>query len=711
MTTKRSADNARVTPDMMETKQGSTPRSRKCLDLRIASSPLSERQNIPSPLRTPRSYKNFCPDSPASSQSRQEEVSRSPSPLSDQSEMSIPFSNYSENIPSTFPKTPQPELRRLSSKPRIGSTIKIDRTAFRIEKKVKKETNTSTPNLPEIVTKSFYSSGPKPPQITSSNNSIKASSSKSKSKSERKRRSVGRGGSIKSHRSRSSGSFKRKRTGTFGGGGVGHAIKKPKLNKSIETKPVKISELPVPVMVDLPSSSSAYNQSTKTPSRPSSMTPKTTGQLSMSGSTKVSFEVKGGQFVFRAKSKTSTTPVRRSPRKHMSPLKADYFHSGGKRTNTKSSSKLFSPEHNFLDAENKSPKKKSIPSPVKFESNEVDEDLSDLISALAKDQAIELNVPVSDPGVTSMMSTSTVSDLPDVSSAINNILNDLSSGDDSLSDSVNDNSTCSNNIQDDNASNYRDNKLFPIFYKNPTNFSVNSQPQAGDKKKFVCSSLSENQTIIDAGQKLIGPVQCNTCGSVYSVGDPIEEASHDKIHQGRLDKLKLTGWKLERTVGHFPSGRVLCVKPGDHASHWKKVEEVLSIVDEDLGFSEIGIRYPDKTKVFLYVADKKVVGLLLAENIEKAYKIIPNNDVEISGKVYCCSETPVPVWCGISRIWVLADFRRAKVASSLVDCMRSGFYQDHYLRGDQFAFSDPTMDGIKFATKYMKSDEFLVYNR
>ena len=103
-----------------------------------------------------------------------------------------------------------------------------------------------------------------------------------------------------------------------------------------------------------------------------------------------------------------------------------------------------------------------------------------------------------------MMSTSTVSDLPDVSSAINNILNDLSSGDDSLSDSVNDNSTCSNKIQDDNASNSRDNKLFPIFYKNPTNFSVNSQPQAGDKKKFVCSSLSENQTIIDAGQKLIG---------------------------------------------------------------------------------------------------------------------------------------------------------------------------------------------------------------
>ena len=100
---------------------------------------------------------------------------------------------------------------------------------------------------------------------------------------------------------------------------------------------------------------------------------------------------------------------------------------------------------------------------------------------------------------------------------------------------------------------------------------------------------------------------------------------------GRLAKLKLPGWKNERVVGHFPSGRVLCVKPGDHASHWRKVEEVLSVVDTDLGFSEVGIRWPDKTKVFMFIADKKVVGLLLAETIDKAYRIIPNN-----GKIFRC---------------------------------------------------------------------------
>ena len=71
----------------------------------------------------------------------------------------------------------------------------------------------------------------------------------------------------------------------------------------------------------------------------------------------------------------------------------------------------------------------------------------------------------------------------------------------------------------------------------------------------------------------------------------------------------------------------------------------------------------------------------------------------------------MPVRAGISRIWVLADFRRGRVASCLVDCMRASFYLDHYLDKEEFAFSDPTLDGISFASKYMQSKKFLVYNR
>ena len=98
----------------------------------------------------------------------------------------------------------------------------------------------------------------------------------------------------------------------------------------------------------------------------------------------------------------------------------------------------------FLRPEHRSPVKSvAIPSPVKFESVEVEEDLSDLISSLAKvvikltiimmthvrtclsqDQAIELEVPVTSGTVSSFLTSST-SDLPDVSAAINNILDDL----------------------------------------------------------------------------------------------------------------------------------------------------------------------------------------------------------------------------------------------------------------------------------------------
>ena len=42
----------------------------------------------------------------------------------------------------------------------------------------------------------------------------------------------------------------------------------------------------------------------------------------------------------------------------------------------------------------------------------------------------------------------------------------------------------------------------------------------------------------------------------------------------------------------------------------------------DLGFSEVGIRYPEKTKVFLFISEKKIAGFLLAESIEQGYRVM-----------------------------------------------------------------------------------------
>ena len=80
------------------------------------------------------------------------------------------------------------------------------------------------------------------------------------------------------------------------------------------------------------------------------------------------------------------------------------------------------------------------------------------------------------------------------------------------------------------------------------------------------------------------------------------------------------------------------------------MEEVLSVVDSDLGFSEVGIRWPEKTKVFMFVADKKVVGLLLSESIDKGYRIIANSgDI----KTFLVNNTPVyRTLCGFLALYV-----------------------------------------------------------
>merc|ERR1719312_728035 len=270
-----------------------------------------------------------------------------------------------------------------------------------------------------------------------------------------------------------------------------------------------------------------------------------------------------------------------------------------------------------------------------------------------------------------------------VASSISNILNDLSSGGES------DVSQSSQSEEEDARmpslvkANTDSSKLYPIFYKESaksTGETGSTSQQQEKEKRFLCSSLPSNQAYIDAGQKELGATLCQTCGSVYSKGDPQDEAMHNIQHTGLLERLKHQGWAKERVVATYPEGgRVISIRPGDDARWWKKAEDVLGIVDRDLGFSEVGIRAPDRTKIFLFIADKKIVGLLLAEQISQGFQIIPPTEGDEKQQVYCCSETAQPVQVGISRIWVLADYRRKGVASHLVDCMRVAFFVDRYL--------------------------------
>ena len=110
-------------------------------------------------------------------------------------------------------------------------------------------------------------------------------------------------------------------------------------------------------------------------------------------------------------------------------------------------------------------------------------------------------------------------------------------------------------------------------------------------------------------RKKVGSTHCETGGTIYTLGmqlskinyveiilisgDPSDKKHHDQVHSVLIEKLKMPQWKTEIVVGQFPVGYVICVKPGDQGSHWNKDKEVLSIVDKDLGFSEVGIRWPE----------------------------------------------------------------------------------------------------------------------
>lgn len=524
---------------------------------------------------------------------------------------------------------------------------------------------------------------------------------------------------------------------------IGHSIKKPKFKQKSESLKVKISELPV-LSVELPKRKdhSVINldievakPAPKTHLQSLPATPRsngisqvkevsTSGELNITKQTKVKYEVKEGQLVFRATPKAGITP-RRSPRKHLSPLKADYFsHKKRKKSPGGVGQKLFSPNSNYLD-ETIIRSSKNLPSPVKFHDlsqNDTAPDFSNIIDSLGgtdSESSAEKNlvrfggqeeISVQRDAPITRFSTFP-NPVPDVSSAVSTILDDLTDGDSSM-DTTDGSNTSGVKTTPISTREEDTSKLFPVFYSNPeeprSDSSGSIQTKGG--KSFVCSSLDVDQAVIDAGQKEIGPTSCGVCGAIYTKGDPEDEASHNKFHNGLLERLRMNGWKQERVVGNFFDGRVIMIKPADAKIWWRKVEEVLQVVDTDLGFSEIGIRKPEVSKVYFFVSDKKIVGFLLAEEIEMGYKMIPNEGKE-AVKGYCCSDIGVPVTCGVSRIWVLKDFRRKKIATNLVDCMRSSFYANHYLKEAEFAFSDPTLHGIEFARKYCNNLQFLVYNR
>ena len=279
-------------------------------------------------------------------------------------------------------------------------------------------------------------------------------------------------------------------------------------------------------------------------------------------------------------------------------------------------------------------------------------------------------------------------------------------------------------------------KLFPIFYsqsspsvspsgksnrKSPETIQVAAvSPQAlrislpGTPKTRGCVPFRESpkrqQAIIDAGQKTIGASQCSLCGMVYTANLPHDQHEHAVYHQRFLDSVKFSGWKNERVLLRYTRGRILKILPTDPKYALKKVKDICAVIDADLGFAnQVHFSYSPLKIVYLYVSDnRQVAGCLVAEPINHAFRLLTSS-VE-KHAISTCSRFSEPAECGVSRIWTYYPYRRQGIASRLVDALRNTFVLGAQLKRNQIAFSDPTSDGIKFASHYCQTKEFLTYN-
>ncbi|XP_034943840.1 N-acetyltransferase ESCO2 [Chelonus insularis] len=269
----------------------------------------------------------------------------------------------------------------------------------------------------------------------------------------------------------------------------------------------------------------------------------------------------------------------------------------------------------------------------------------------------------------------------------------------------------SNKVDDENSK-----KLFPIFDKGyssnlSTSENIEKKGNRGIKRSHawqlsVKTNGDSTQYQLDVGQKRFGTIQCSECNVIYQIGEPEDENAHLVFHNN-VRKLRFNGWKNEHVVyeNPFTRSRVITVEPTDPKHWWNKVDEILTIVDQDLGLDNINLTDHQGKRVYLYIQDKNIIGILVAESIKTAHRMIPE-----LFDLNCCEEDETTAKCGVYVIWAALSHRKRGIARKLMDILRSHFYYGYIMSIDDIAFSIPTPSGRIFAEKYVGNRRFKVYS-
>ncbi|KAG9140837.1 hypothetical protein Leryth_010375 [Lithospermum erythrorhizon] len=267
--------------------------------------------------------------------------------------------------------------------------------------------------------------------------------------------------------------------------------------------------------------------------------------------------------------------------------------------------------------------------------------------------------------------------------------------------------------------------------------------------KGLSKKRSYAQLHLEMGQSDFLLHSCKICGCKYAPGDEEDEKVHKKFHKDYTHGIPFKGWKNERRL-QLPlrDGQHIILVADDDPPAWRnKVKEMVKMMEIELGDDWI---LRDRCKVYLYVSSQRIAGCLVAEPIERAYRIVTSSCTSshssnnkqiipksttlqfggvsfsrevartVTGKscvpperndngIILSEKEAVPAVCGIRAIWVTPSNRRKHIASHLLDATRKTFCDDRILECWQLAFSQPTTAGKALLSNYTGIGSFLVY--
>ncbi|KAH6769687.1 protein CTF7 [Perilla frutescens var. hirtella] len=269
--------------------------------------------------------------------------------------------------------------------------------------------------------------------------------------------------------------------------------------------------------------------------------------------------------------------------------------------------------------------------------------------------------------------------------------------------------------------------------------------EQGKSGKVLNKKRKYAQLFLEVGQSDFLFHTCKVCSFQYSPGDEVDEKVHKTFHKNYTHGLPFKGWRNERIIDELEKGRIILVQDGDPLAQHKKVEDVVHLMEMELGEGWI---LNKQCKVYLFISSQKVSGCLVAEPIKKAYKLLSSSlgekrnlstkeqkrnsstlqfggvslqrevirrdsvkhtDEGAHDGLILCKDEAVPALCGIRAIWVSPSNRRKNIARSLLDAARKSFCTGMILSHTEVAFSQPTTLGKALISSYTRTNSFLVY--